>query len=346
MTNLTPCAAPEYARPWSWRLGILLAALLIALSVILPGSNPPATPNACLSAATDLVLVRNPILGAIASPASTFTATFDARSNGKATGFERDGKSMEDADHRTTPPGRTVTSKINAYGFRGPDPARDASAVQIAIVGDEFLFGLGLHDRQLATTFLAQRIDQANHGATCRVLNLGVICANIETKLHCAEWMVDQFPIRAVVIVLGPNDRWSYFDRVRQTARSGDAKSLGHSWTTAFESPLPGRATITLERVRDLCRRLANSARQRSVPVAVCHPWPESARQFGGQDIAQIAAGEGIAVLHRETANTASAASMDPSIWESAHKALSDEIAPWVLKAISSASAARPYEIP
>jgi hypothetical protein len=295
------------SRPWSAltrRLGWALAALALLAAWFSPGAAARRPPNPYFSAATDLQLVRHPLLGAIAAPNALFSAAFE-----------------------DLPP---VESRANEFGFRGPPPSSDPSAVQFALVGDEFLFGLGLADAELAPTRLDERVAESFDSRPVRVLNLGVIGANLETKLECAGWVVEGFPLAGVAVLLGKEDHWTYFDRVRDTSRRLDER-LGHIGRVGPPAPrLPGRVRLSGERIKRLLDDLHRAAGARGTRILFVPP-PDGGPKREIQKVIDLARERGFEVA--EPGEKPEPPPKSPEAWSARHRELADRLAPWALQA-------------
>lgn len=285
------------------RLGWALAVFTLLAAWFSPGAAARRPPSPYFSAATDLELVRHPLLGAIASPDSTFSAAFESSP--------------------------AVQSWVNAFGFRGPAPANDPRTVQFALVGDEFLFGLGLADGELAPARLGDAIAGSFGERPVGVLNLGVLGANIETKLACARWVVDRFPVAGAAIVLGKEDDWRYFDRVRDTARRLDERRglIGRVGPPAPR--LPGRVRPPRERIERLLDDLRRSADARGTRILFVPP-PDGGPKREVRKILELARERGfeVAVIGEKPAPPA----RSPEEWSARHRELAARLAPWVLE--------------
>lgn len=166
----------------------------------------------------------------------------------------------------TLPPGQTfvedfparprVEYKLNSWGLRGPDftERKPEGARRVAVVGDSFVFGSGVEERDSLPVRLASLLRARFPGAPIEVQNLGIPGDNLASHLAVSRVADQRLGADVVVLCLTlPNDlsAWDGQAERREHARVG-----GFS----FVSLMFGRATaITLWDERNLARDVTDA---------------------------------------------------------------------------------------
>lgn len=204
----------------------------------------------------------------------------------------------------------SVTYTINAHGLRAPDfdEAKRPGVVRIVLLGDSFVFGIGVDDDGTLHRHLAAELERRWPERSFEVVNLGIPGNNLASHVTMYETAMARLAPDAVILGLTlANDlsrwdeqdarrdarRWSVFSFVRFLV--GDA--VESIWAVLF---LERETTPAgLEHLAEQLRRLAGM--RRAVPRAPLlvlfgfQPWdPPVAQRLG-------AVGDAIVVPNRST---------------------------------------------
>lgn len=136
---------------------------------------------------------------------------------------------------RTTSPARSAlrdvsshrpqrSYQLNNHGLRGPDftPRPAPGTLRVAVVGDSYVFGLGVGDDETLPMRLQARLPPPRHAARLEVLNLGIPGNNLESHVLACQHAWDALGAALVVLVYHlPNDfaRWDLQDERRDAGR-------------------------------------------------------------------------------------------------------------------------------
>jgi hypothetical protein len=125
-------------------------------------------------------------------------------------------------DHRPSLP--HITYRLDSEGFRGAGfaLAKAPGRVRVALVGDSFIFGLGVEEDQTLKARLDEELARRGLGDRIEVLNLGIPGANLAT--HVRMYTIAHAELAADVIVMGvfeDNDltEWDIQDEIDGLAR-------------------------------------------------------------------------------------------------------------------------------
>jgi hypothetical protein len=139
-----------------------------------------------------------------------------------------------------------ITYRHDRHGFRGAgfEDAKAKGRVRVALVGDSFIFGLGVEEEQTLKGYLDEELARRGLADKVEVLNLGIPGANLATHVRMVERARER--LNADVIVLGlfeDNDlsAWDIQDEIEESARFGPF-SLGV--LVLGERPAVGLATV------------------------------------------------------------------------------------------------------
>ncbi len=96
--------------------------------------------------------------------------------------------------------------RINSLGLRGPEPARSkpAGTRRVLVLGDSYVFGVGVDEEHLFTTRLGQRL--ARGGAALEVVNAGVNGWSNDQQLALLGELGPRLVPDVVVLVMCDND--------------------------------------------------------------------------------------------------------------------------------------------
>jgi len=110
-------------------------------------------------------------------------------------------------DHATVAPGRYygfyTHFEVNDQGYRGPIPTPERRP-QVAVVGDSFVFGVGVRDDQTLPAAIQATLDTT--GETAGVINAGVPAFALADDVRRARRVVQDRHPEVVVLVLIGND--------------------------------------------------------------------------------------------------------------------------------------------
>jgi hypothetical protein len=124
-----------------------------------------------------------------------------------------------------------ITYRHDRNGFRGAgfDEAKAPGRLRVALVGDSFIFGLGVEEDQTLKTRLDEELAKRGVGDRIEVLNLGIPGANLGTHVRMYSMARERLAADAVVMgVFEDNDltEWDVQDEIDNLARPS-AFSLG-----------------------------------------------------------------------------------------------------------------------
>lgn len=95
---------------------------------------------------------------------------------------------------------------IDQHGLRNPPGrARPDGEPAVALVGDSFVFGVGVNDGQTLAAELERRLARAN-GAGIRVVSAGIPGASMASFPALARYAVERYGVAAVVVVMNYGD--------------------------------------------------------------------------------------------------------------------------------------------
>lgn len=124
-----------------------------------------------------------------------------------------------------------ITYRHNREGFRGADfaEAKAPGRLRVALVGDSFIFGLGVEEDQTLKAKLDEELARRGLGDKIEVLNLGILGANLGT--HVRMYSIARELLGADAVVMGvfeDNDlaEWDVQNEIDDLARPS-AFSLG-----------------------------------------------------------------------------------------------------------------------
>lgn len=116
-----------------------------------------------------------------------------------------------------------ITYRHDASGFRGAgfDEKKAPGILRVALVGDSFIFGLGVEENQTLEARLEEELAARGLGGKVEVLNLGVPGANLGT--HVRMYRIARETLAADAVVMGvfeDNDLtdWDVQDEITQLA--------------------------------------------------------------------------------------------------------------------------------
>jgi lysophospholipase L1-like esterase len=106
-----------------------------------------------------------------------------------------------------------LTYQMNRFGFRNPDWTieRKPGVRRIVVIGDSYVFGLGVGDTDTLAAQLQRALQQKNPAQPVEVLNLGIPGHNLPTHVEMYETAARRLaPDMAIVCLTLPNDmaRW------------------------------------------------------------------------------------------------------------------------------------------
>lgn len=148
---------------------------------------------------------------------------------------------------------------VNRLGFRGPDWSEHKAPgiVRIALVGDSFVFGMGVPDGDTLKARLDEGLAARGLAGRVEVLNLGLCGNNLGTHLRMYEIARDR--LGADVVVMGlfvHNDlaEWDQQDELRGVTRIGGFSLL--AWLAGYD-PAVALATLAYVQHGDVARHHA-----------------------------------------------------------------------------------------
>jgi hypothetical protein len=127
----------------------------------------------------------------------------------------------------TLPGQAPVTYGINRLGFRAPDFAEskaDEQAIRVVVIGDSFVFGIGVDDDATLHRHLAAELERRWPARSFEVLNLGIPGNNLSSHVTMYATAVQRLEPDAIVLALTfANDlsRWDEQDARRDARRLG-----------------------------------------------------------------------------------------------------------------------------
>jgi hypothetical protein len=135
-----------------------------------------------------------------------------------------------------------ITYRTNAFGLREPafDAVKAQGVVRVALVGDSFVYGIGVDEDDTLRAHLAERLANRWPDQRFEVLNLGIPGNNLASHVELFAAAIARLDLDAVILCLTlPNDlsRWD-----AQIERQ-DARRLG---TFSFVRFLTGDAASSL----------------------------------------------------------------------------------------------------
>ncbi len=165
-----------------------------------------------------------------------------------------------------------VTYRINALGFREPgfSMARAAGTVRVAIVGDSFVFGMGVGLGDTLSSQLARELGQRHGARAVEVLNLGIPGDNLASHVDLYSEAVERLAPDLVVLCLTlPNDlsHWDFQSERREATRPGPFSlarfALGGAATVSLWDLALLQTEVTPEGLDELRRETARLTRLR-----------------------------------------------------------------------------------
>lgn len=116
-----------------------------------------------------------------------------------------------------------VTYRTGPFGFRQPEwrPHRAAGSRRIALVGDSYVFGIGVEEGDTISASLQSELVRRAPERAVEVINLGIPGANLTTHIDVAE-AADELELDVLIVCLTlPNDlsRWDGMQARREAAR-------------------------------------------------------------------------------------------------------------------------------
>jgi hypothetical protein len=214
----------------------------------------------------------------------------------------------------TLPPGEVressrfrppVVYQVNEHGFRGPGwaLAKAPGTARVALIGDSYVFGIGVEQQETLDVALKQRLLEHAGARSIEILNLGIPGDNITSHVDAFAAASRLLAPDAVVVCLTlPNDlsRWDWQAQRREGARPS-AFSLGRFLLGAGAVPVWEYARlesrVTSRGIGHLGQELARLNRiRRALPA----PPPVLLFTYGPPDPAvarELAAAEGTQLI-------------------------------------------------
>ncbi|MDP3213477.1 MAG: hypothetical protein Q8S73_05200 [Deltaproteobacteria bacterium] len=196
----------------AWRAARLLGWLLLASGAVLAAYRSRA-PAALRRLAFALAAA-----GAFAAYLGTIRPSQLPHFHGVRTMFP----SRRWEDRNPNRPAQTY--RMNRFGFRGDEweERKPAGVFRVALVGDSFVFGMGVSDEETLGARLAQGLPSLPDGRRVEVLNLGVPGSNLSTHARMIEVAhADLSADMAVLVYHVPNDftDWDNQDEIQALER-------------------------------------------------------------------------------------------------------------------------------
>lgn len=139
---------------------------------------------------------------------------------------------------------------VNRFGFRGPEwsEKKAPGVVRIALIGDSFIFGMGVRDEDTLKARLDEGLAARGLAGRVEVLNLGLCGNNLPTHIQMYE--IARARLDADIVVMGlfiHNDlsEWDQQDELRGMTRIGGFSLL--AWLTGYDAAV---ALATLRQVQ------------------------------------------------------------------------------------------------
>ena len=202
-------------------------------------------------------------------------------------------------------PDQEIRYEINADGFRGPLVPRErrADIPRVAVLGDSFTFGTGVHEHETLPAQLEPELEARLGGRDIEVMNWGVEAYQTRQEVAYLEWRWPEWRPDVVVLCMYVNDA-SGEDRGRkpETEAPWEVRCLKTLGLTSGVRPSgeeltsAERVTMTLRRcsrlVDVLAHRVYRQLRARTTRQKYLEDWSEGSP---GLDMVHTALARGAA---------------------------------------------------
>ncbi len=121
---------------------------------------------------------------------------------------------------------RELSYTINEHGFRGPgfSPGRQGDATRVALVGDSYVFGIGVEEQETLRAQLQRALEERAPRRRFEVLNLGIPGNNLASHVDLVGALQERLAVDEIIVGLTiPNDLspWDLQAARRDQARPG-----------------------------------------------------------------------------------------------------------------------------
>ncbi len=114
-----------------------------------------------------------------------------------------------------------IDYRNNSLGYRGADwQPKPAGAVRVGLIGDSFVYGIGLREEDTLSAQMAKELSARIPGRSFDVMNLGLPGQNLEDYVDEYDTVAPRLDLDATVVVLHSNDLEDWGPRREERLRS------------------------------------------------------------------------------------------------------------------------------